>query len=156
MLDKNWDLVEKITPWLNEHTGFLSNFLKENTGNVALFLMTFVGLFITIRIIMIFVDKFLAKIKDSSKAIDFLDKVLGVLFGTLMASIYLICFFFTVDSLSSTRVLENLPQWLQLTEDGGGFYAWRLYEFCIENVLPVIKEMITGVTTWAMEQTGAK
>jgi uncharacterized membrane protein required for colicin V production len=154
LLDNNFNLVEKITPWLDEHAGFLSNFLNENQGKVMLFLLTLIGLFIIIRLILIIADRFLRKLKDSSKAVDFLDKTLGTLFGLFMATVYIAILFFAFDSLASISVLANLPKWIQLTEDGGGFIAWRFYDFTVNNILPVIKDMITGVTTWAMEQTG--
>ncbi|MDR1917691.1 MAG: CvpA family protein [Christensenellaceae bacterium] len=154
LLDSNFNLVEKITPWLDEHAGFLSNFFKENQGKVTLFLLTFVGLFIAIRLALIIVDHLLRKLKDSSKAVDFLDKTLGFLFGLVMAAVYIIGLFFTFDSLASISVLSDLPKWVQLTEDGGGFFAWRTYEVTVNHILPVIKDMITGVTSWALEQTG--
>jgi uncharacterized membrane protein required for colicin V production len=154
LLDNSFNLVEKITPWLDEHMGFLSNFLHENQGKVMLFILTFVALFIIIRLILIIVDRLLRKLKDSSKAVDFLDKTLGLLFGLVMAAVYIIGLFFAFDSLSSIGVLADLPKWIQLTKDGGGFVAWRVYEITVDNILPVIKDIITGVTTWAVEQIG--
>jgi uncharacterized membrane protein required for colicin V production len=152
LLDSNFHLVDKITPWLSEHAGFISNFLKNNQGKVALFLMTFVGLFIVIRLTLIIADHYLKKLKNSSAAINFLDKTLGLLFGLVMASVYVVALFFAVDSLSSIGIFENLPDWIQLTEKSGGFLAWRTYQFSVEHVFGIVKDIITGITTWAINQ----
>ena len=156
ILDKNWNLTEKISPWINDHAGWVMRFLGENYGKITLWLMTFVGLFIVIRLLLIIADRLLAKIKENMPVVNFLDKTAGLFFGIVMAAVYVLGLFWILDALSSINFLENLPKWLQLTKDGGGFLAWRVFQLWTEGLAQAIKDLVTNVTGYAWTQVSGQ
>ena len=152
IIDKNWNVAEKISPWINDNAGWVVRFLGENYGKITLWLMTFVGLFIVIRLLLIIVDFMLGKIKEKMGVINTLDKAAGLLFGVVVAAVYVLGLFWTFDALSSIKFLEDLPKWLQLTESGGGFLAWRVYGLWTDGLAQAIKDLVTNVTGYAWTQ----
>jgi uncharacterized membrane protein required for colicin V production len=156
ILDKNWQLTEKISPWINDHAGWVARFLGENHGKITLWLMTFVGLFIVIRLLLIIIDRLLGKIKENMPVVNFLDKTAGFFFGIVMSAVYILGLFWVLDALSSINFLENLPKWLQLTKDGGGFIAWRIFELWTEGLAQAIKDLVTNVTGYAWTQVSGQ
>jgi uncharacterized membrane protein required for colicin V production len=152
ILDKNWNLTEKIAPWIKNNAGWVTRFLGENYGKITLWLMTFIGLFIVIRLVLIIVDRLLSKIKEGMPVVNFLDKTAGFFFGVVMAAVYILGLFWLFDALSSIDFLKDLPKWLQLTEDSGGFVAWRVFKIWTDGLAEAVKDLVTNVTGYAWTQ----
>jgi uncharacterized membrane protein required for colicin V production len=148
-INNTWDVADKLEPWINEHIGFLERFNEK--GWFALFILTVIGLFIVIRLLLIIVDRLLKKLKESSQAVNFLDKTLGFLFGIVMAAVAVVGLLMTIDALASIKGLENLPAWLQLTEDTGFVAAWRVYDFSKDHIFDIVEQIFEKVTSHALE-----
>lgn len=128
-LDKQFTLVEKIANW---HVPFL-------TPETLLRVMTFVGLFIVARLLFIMLDKFLKYIKEKIKAVNVTDRVLGFVFGLVMAAVYLTAIFMVIDWVNLTTVA-------QLTKDSGGYFAPYLFAFLKEHVFPLVGVVFGAVS----------
>lgn len=101
-----------------------------------------IAVFIVVRLICILVDLLLKCVKEKLKAVNVIDRILGTVFGLLSVMVELTLAFMLIDQL-------NLTSFLSLTAEGGGYFAYRLFDFCKEYLFKIV----TGVFAMAAEST---
>ncbi|MDR0383730.1 MAG: CvpA family protein [Christensenellaceae bacterium] len=124
---------------------------KLNVGidkNVVLTGLTMIGLFVVFRFAFLILDKIIRALKIKSKAVNFLDQTLGIVFGFVLAGIYIFGLFFAVDIVSG--FVEDLPSKLYLTKESGSIIAYRIYDFAKDTIFPFVNgvfgEFVENIT----------
>ena len=107
------------------------------SGSTLLKLLVGIAVFILMRLICMLFDKFLAHLKDKLKAVNIIDRILGTVFGAIVAILELTFLFMLIDQLGWESALS-------LTEDGGGFLAYRLFEFCRNYMFGIVGELFAA------------
>ncbi len=100
----------------NWHVPFVS-------AHTLLCLFIGIGVFIVVRLLCLLLDKLLQILKQKLKAVGVIDRILGTVFGVFAALVEVTFIFLLIDQLGWVGTLS-------LTEEGGGFFAWRLFDFC--------------------------
>ncbi len=98
-----------------------------------------IGIFVVVRLLCVILDKILQAIKKKLKAVGVLDRILGTVFGGFFALAELTFIFMLVDHLGWAETL-------QLTEQAGGYFAYRLYDFCREHLFELF-EFLTSTAS---------
>lgn len=129
LLDRKFDLLTKVADW---HVPFL-------TANTLLCLLVGAGIFIVARLLFIILDKLLQFVKEKIKVVNVTDRVLGVVFGLVLSTIYLTIIFMLADSLKLTTVL-------QLTPESGGYVAPYLFKFFKAHIFPIVGVIFNAVS----------
>lgn len=117
----------------NWHVPFIS-------AHTLLCLFCGIGIFIVVRLLCVLLDKLLQVIKEKLKAVNVIDRILGTVFGLFSAMVELTFIFLLIDQFGWA---DNLS----LTADGGGFLAWRIFDFCKNYLF----DLLTQVTNAAAE-----
>ena len=101
------------------------------SGETLLKLLIGIAIFVLVRLVCIIIDKLLSHLKDKLKAINIIDRILGTVLGGILA----------LAQLTFAFMLINQMGWaasLSLTVDGGGFLAYRLFNFCRDYMFEII------------------
>ena len=107
----------KIANW---HVPFVS-------ARVLLCVFVGIAVFVGVRLICILLDKLLQALKEKLKAVNVIDRIMGTVFGLFSALVELTFLFMLIDQLGWTANLS-------LTADAGGFFAYRLFNFCHDHL----------------------
>ena len=104
-------------------------------------LALFVGIavFVAVRIVCVIIDKILQAIKEKLKAVGVIDRILGFVFGIIAGFTELTFIFLLINQFGWA---DNLS----LTADGGGYFAWRLFEFCRDHLFSIYNKMVGAVS----------
>lgn len=125
-------LCENNFGWETAIAGWHIPFVSAHT-----LLCVFVGIavFIAVRLICIILDKLLQALKKKLKAVGVIDRILGTIFGACAAMVELTLIFMLIDQFGWASAIS-------LTADGGGYFAWRLYEFCQNYLFDLLHKVI--------------
>ena len=115
----------KIANW---HVPFVS-------AHVLLCLFVGIGVFVGVRLLCVLLDKLLQMLKEKLKAVNVIDRILGTVFGMFMALVELTVIFLIIDQLGWTANLS-------LTADAGGFFAYRLFNFCHDYLFDIFHKVV--------------
>ena len=126
-LDGQFDLVAKIETW---NVPFIS-------AGTMLSLFCGVAIFVFARLVCILIDRLLSGLKEKLKAVNALDRILGTVFGFFAALVELTLIFMLIESF-------GLVETLSLTADAGGYFAYRLYDFCHEYLFAFLSEVFAA------------
>ena len=129
-LNEQFGLGETIASW---HIPFIS-------AGTLLTLLTGVLLFLVVRLVLILLDKLLQAVKEHLRAVNAIDRILGTVFGALLALIELATLFMLIDAL-------GWQEFLQLTPASGGYIAHHLFTFCKEYVFNIITSICAAAAT---------
>lgn len=122
--DSNWGWIAAIEKW---NVPFVS-------AETLLKLFVGIAVFVVVRLLCILVDKLLQLLKEKLKAVNIVDRILGTVFGAVMALFELTIIFVVIDTLNWTSALS-------LTEEGGGYFAWRLFDFCHKYIFNILTHL---------------
>lgn len=111
-------------------------------AHTLLCVLTGVAVFVAVRLLCLLLDKLLQAVKAKLKAVGVIDRILGTVFGAFSAMVELTFIFLLIDQLGWAAGLS-------LTADGGGYFAWRLFDFCKTYLF----DFLTKVTNAASEYT---
>jgi uncharacterized membrane protein required for colicin V production len=140
MLDNLFDLSPKFQEWMN-------GFLGANTGWYALLLISAVGLFILLRLILIIVDNAVMHIKETMPAVNFFDQALGLFFGLILSVIYLTGLVMSVEFLAGIPFLADITKWLQVDGESGSIIAYPIYDFIKTEITPKVIDLLGWATS---------
>lgn len=132
LLDEKFGWETVIANW---HIPFVS-------AHTLLCLFTGIAIFVAVRLVCLLLDKLLQTVKSKLKAISVIDRILGTVFGAFSALVELTFIFLLIDQLGWAANLS-------LTADGGGYFAWRLFDFCKVHLF----DLLTQITNAASEYT---
>ena len=104
------------------------------SGETLLKLIVGVAMFVVVRLVCKILDGILAHLKDKLKAVNIVDRILGTVFGALLALMELTFAFMLINQMNWTAGLS-------LTADGGGFLAWRMFDFCHNYMFDIISKI---------------
>ena len=113
-----WEAV--IAQW---HLPFVS-------AHTILCLFMGIAVFVLVRLVCIILDKLLETLKQKLKAVGVIDRILGTVFGVFFALVELTFIFLIINQFGWASALS-------LTADGGGYFAYRLYEFCRDYLFDI-------------------
>lgn len=100
------------------------------SGATLLKLLVGIAMFVVTRLVCIIVDKILAHLKEKLKAVNIVDRILGTVLGIISALFILTFAFMLINQMNWTVALS-------LTADGGGFLAFRLFDFCRDYMFDI-------------------
>lgn len=100
------------------------------SARTILCLLMGIAVFVVVRVLCIILDKILQALKEKLKAVGVIDHILGTVFGLFMAMVELTFVFLLINQF-------GLASTLSLTADGGGYFAYRLYEFCRDYLFDI-------------------
>ncbi|MBR4418782.1 MAG: CvpA family protein [Clostridia bacterium] len=103
-------------------------FISEQT---LLKLIVGIAVFVLVRLICIIIDKLLKNLKEKLHAINIIDRIFGSVFGIMAALVELSLVFMVINTFGWQSALS-------LTEDSGGYFAYRLFNFCRDYVFNLI------------------
>ena len=116
-----------LTNFFDKQFGWVAAVQKWNVpfigAKTLLSLMVGIAVFVLVRLLCLLVDKFLKMLKEKLQAVNVLDRILGTVYGMLAALVELTLVFMLIDQF-------GWESFLSLTPDAGGFFAYRLFEFC--------------------------
>ncbi len=131
-----------LAGWLDRQFGWCEQIAKWNvpvvTPQTLLFIMTAIGLFLAVRLLLILVDKLLAFVKERVKTVNVLDHLFGFVFGILVTGMELTILFMLIDGL-------GLASALQLTPASGGYFAPYLFDFFKNHIFPIMSQLLSAV-----------
>lgn len=127
-LDQQFDLTTKIATWR----------VPVVSPNTLLFVLTAVGLFLVVRLLLLLLDKLLAFVKEKVKTVNVVDHCFGFVFGVLVAVVELTVLFMIIDAL-------NLTNALQLSTSSGGYFAPYVFSFFKDHIFPVVTQLFSLV-----------
>lgn len=119
--NKNWNWTAAIEKW---HIPFIS-------AETILKLLIGIAVFVLVRLVCILIDKLLRHLKEKLKAVNIIDRILGTVFGCIAALFELTLAFIIINQFGWASALS-------LTADAGGFFAYRLFEFCRTYMFNII------------------
>ena len=119
-LDNRFAWEAAIANW---HVPFVS-------AHTLLCLLTGIAIFVAVRLLCVILDRILQALKKKLKAVSVIDRILGTVFGAFMALVELTFVFLLINQFGWAANLS-------LTADAGGFFAYRLYEFCRDHLFDV-------------------
>lgn len=135
-----------LTRFFDGKFGWIAAVEKWNVPFVSaetlLKLMIGIVVFVLVRLVCLLIDKLLAHLKEKLKAVSVLDRIFGTVFGFIAALVELTLIFALIDQF-------GWASFLSLTEEGGGYFAWRLFEFCQKYMF----NLLTNIFAFAAEQT---
>lgn len=106
------------------------------SGQTLLVLIVGVAMFIAVRLVCKIIDGILAHVKDKLKAVNLIDRILGTVFGALVALLELTFAFMLINQMNWTAGLS-------LTADSGGFLAYRLFDFCRDYMFNIVSAIFS-------------
>ncbi len=130
------NLLESKFGWEAAIAGWNVPFVSAHT---LLKLMVGIAVFIIVRLICIILDKILQALKNKLKAVGVIDRILGTIFGAFAAMAELTFIFLLISEMGWEGTIG-------LTVDGGGYFAFRLFEFCREHLFDLFK-FVTSATS---------
>ncbi len=128
--DSKYGWVDAIAKW---NVPFIS-------AETLLKLFVGVGVFIVVRLICILVDKLLQLLKEKLKAVNVIDRILGTVFGAVAALVELTLIFLVIDTLNWTSALS-------LTADSGGYFAYRIFDFCRDYMFNILTSVFSATAS---------
>ena len=105
------------------------------SAHTLLRLFAGIAIFIVVRLVCIILDKILQALKKKLKAVGVLDRILGTVFGAFFALMEITFIFMLIDQFGWASALS-------LTAEGGGYFAYRLYEFCQQYLFSIYNAII--------------
>lgn len=120
-LDSKFGWYAAIDKW---HVPFIS----EQT---LLKLIIGIAVFVLVRLVCLIIDKLLKNLKERLKAVNIIDRIFGTVFGLGAALVELTLVFMIINQFGWESALS-------LTADAGGFFAYRLFDFCRDHIFNVI------------------
>jgi len=124
LFEEKFGWETKIATW---HVPFVS-------ARVLLCLFVGIGVFVGVRLICVLLDKLLQLLKQKLMAVNVIDRILGTVFGLFAALVELTFIFLLIDQLGWTANLS-------LTADGGGFFAYRMFNFCHDYLFEIFNKV---------------
>lgn len=118
----------------NWHIPFVS-------AHTLLCLFAGIAMFIVVRLVCILLDKLLQVLKEKLKAVSVIDRILGTVFGVFAAFAELTFIFLLIDQLGWASTLS-------LTADGGGYFAYRIYEFCQKYLFDIFTKVASAASEY--------
>ena len=132
LFESKWGWETAIANW---HVPFVS-------AHTLLSLFAGIGVFIAVRLLCLLLDKLLQVVKEKLKAVGVIDRILGTVFGVFAALVEITMIFLLIDQLGWASILG-------LTENGAGYFAYRLFDFCKTYLF----DLFTKVASLAAEHT---
>jgi len=124
----------------------LANHLGDLTGGNGKFISTLVCgviIYILIRLLFFIISKVIKNVKEKSKAIDTIDKVLGLVLGTAKFLLVLCMVFIPIYLLSSISFIEKaINTWLLDKSVIGKFF----YNLVIDLIIPLFGDL--NASSW--------
>ena len=105
------------------------------SAHTLLRLMVGIAIFIAVRLVCIILDKILQALKKKLKAVGVIDRILGTVFGAFSAMVELTLIFMFIASM-------NWAANVGLTADCGGYFAYRLFDFCQAYLFNIVQFMM--------------
>lgn len=127
VFDNQFGWVAAIENW---HVPFIS-------AETLLKLMIGVAVFVIVRLLCVLLDKLLQALKEKLKVMNVLDRILGTVFGAVAALVELTLIFVLFDAL-------NWEGTLGLTADGGGFFAYHIFNFCHNYMFGILTNVFSA------------
>lgn len=118
----------------NWHVPFVS-------AHTLLCLFVGIAVFIAVRLLCLLLDKLLQILKQKLKAVGVIDRIMGTVFGVFAGLAELTFIFLLIDQLGWTATLS-------LTEEGGGFVAWRLFDFCKTYLFDIFAQVASAASEY--------
>ena len=122
--DSKFHWVDAVEKW---NVPFIS-------AETLLKLLIGIAVFVIVRLVASLLDKLLRHLKEKLKAVNIIDRILGTVFGAFAALVELTLAFMLINQLGWANNLS-------LTADAGGFFAYRLYEFCRDHLFNLLGEI---------------
>lgn len=130
-----------VANFLNNKFGWANAVAKWHipfiSGETLFKFLIGIAIFILVRLGCIIIDKLLAHLKDKLKAINIIDRLLGTVFGALIAMFELTFAFMLINQMGWASALS-------LTADAGGFLAYRLYDFCRTYMFDIVGKIFSA------------
>lgn len=123
--ENNFGWETAIANW---HIPFVS-------AHTLLCVLVGIVVFVAVRLVCIILDKLLQALKKKLKAVGVIDRIMGTVFGAFSALVELTLIFMLIDQFGWAATVS-------LTPDGGGYFAWRLYEFCQTYLFSLFHQII--------------
>ncbi|MCQ2381908.1 MAG: CvpA family protein [Clostridia bacterium] len=132
LLENKFGWESAVAKW---HIPFISSH--------ALFcLLVGIAIFVLVRLLCLLLDKLLQMLKEKLKVIGIIDRILGTVFGLFSAFLELTSIFLLINQLGWASALS-------LTSDGGGYFAWRIYEFCRTYLFDILIKVTGAVSDYS-------
>lgn len=131
-----------LAGWLDSQFGLCATIATWQVPIVSpktlLIIMTAIGLFIAVRLVLIILDKLLAFVKERVKTINVVDHIFGFVFGVVVVTVELTILFMLIDAL-------DLAGALQLTPSSGGYFAHHVFAFFKDHIFPIVTQLFSSV-----------
>ncbi len=111
-------------------------FISEQT---LLKLIVGIAVFVLVRLVCILLDKLLRHLKEKLHAINIVDRIFGSVFGIIAALVELSLIFMLINTFGWQSALS-------LTADSGGYFAYRLFDFCRDHVFNIIGSIFAAAS----------
>ena len=128
------NVCESNFGWETAIAGWHVPFISAHT---LLCLFTGIAVFIVVRLICLLLDRLLQVVKQKLKAVNIIDRILGTVFGAFAALVELTFIFLLIDQF-------GWAEGLSLTQDGGGFLAWRIFDFCKNYLFDLLNQVTSA------------
>ncbi|MBO4726776.1 MAG: CvpA family protein [Clostridia bacterium] len=133
VLENKFGWETKIANW---HVPFVS-------ARILLCLLVGIAIFIGVRLLCILLDKLLQIVKQKLKAVNVIDRIMGTVFGLFSALVELTFIFMLIDQLGWTANLS-------LTADAGGYFAYRLFNFCHDYLFDIFGKVVVAASEYTI------
>ena len=127
LCDKQFGWGDAVAKW---HVPFIS-------ASTLLKLMVGVAVFIVVRLILGLLGKLVKGLKEKLPAVNVVDRIFGTLFGVVAALVELTFVFMIINQF-------GWQSGLALTEKAGGYFAWRLFEFCEKYMFNIVTSVFAA------------
>lgn len=121
--------------------GWLTAIQKWNvpfiSAETLLKLLIGIAVFVAVRLVCIIIDKLLKGLKEKLKAVNIIDRILGTVFGAFAALFELTLVFMLINHF-------GWASHLSLTAEAGGFFAFRLFEFCRDHIFALLGDVFAA------------
>ncbi|MDR0975544.1 MAG: CvpA family protein [Christensenellaceae bacterium] len=151
-------LAQPVAVFLNDKFGWAGamDAWFENvpmiTGAIALYVFTAIALFIVIRIVLLFVDKFFVMLRKSA-VIRLVDRILGFVFGLALGAAIVFGLMLLLPVIEGLPFMpDDLTNMLFYATDGpnaNGLIGKHVYQFMLDFIAPTW-ENITATVSAAM------
>ena len=111
------------------------------SAHTLLCILVGIGIFIAVRLLCLLLDKLLQVVKSKLKAVSVIDRILGTVFGAFSALVELTFIFLLIDTLGWTSTLS-------LTADSGGYFAYRLFDFCKTYLFDIFNRVVSAASEY--------
>lgn len=133
-----------LASFLNTQFGFGETIASWNipfvSAGTLLTVLSGLLLFLVVRLVLVILDKLLQAVKERLHAVNVIDRILGTVFGAVIALIELAMLFMLIDAL-------GWQEFLQLTPASGGYVAHYLFTFCKEYIFNIITAIYAAAAT---------